>query len=249
MATYNATLVVNNSDTYLSGINSLFVQDVNLIQVAATGQPSLVEALDNLVLSIAIPITYTLNVGATTTEIIFTQNTSVSPFPVAIGLATDQTPYVYAPFIEAVQVTPLVTCETCAKITKLACQTSYNFKAQLTPNTNYWVALSNNKNKTYSAQITSDSIGGLTIDATAIEFPEGMWIPESGIYTMRVYSDAEMTTQELFTFDTTGYYCIELSFTYNQTFTSDITGVYLLRTDDVNLTVIVDENGSAISIG
>ena len=246
MATYNATLVVNNSDTYLLGSTYVFLQD-NGSGSGALSSTTLSEIVDEICVSLT--MTSTITVGATTTEIVFSQVATVSPIPVAIGFNNDTGQYYYAPFIEAVQTTPLVTCETCAKITKLACQTSYNFKAQLTPNTDYWVALSNNKNKTYSAQITSDSIGGLTIDATATEFPEGMWIPESGIYTMRVYSDAEMTTQELFTFDTTGYYCIELSFTYNQTFTSDITGVYLLRTDDVNLTVIVDENGSAISIG
>lgn len=145
--------------------------------------------------------------------------------------------------------TAITICQTCVPITKLTCEASYNFKAGLTPNTEYTIALENQKGKVYSALITTDSIGGFTIDATATEFPDGMFIPESGIYQLRAYTDSEMTILAPMIFGTTQYDCIELSFLYNQTFTSDIIGVYLLRIDELTTTVIVDDNGSAISLG
>ena len=148
----------------------------------------------------------------------------------------------------AVTTVAYTTCESCLDITKSACEASYNFKVGLTANTDYFVVLENSKGKEYSATITSDSIGAITIDATAPEFPEGMFIPESGIYTLRVFADDTKETQELLTFGTTQYYCIQLSFIYSQTFTSDITGVYLLGSGTDSFSIMVDDNGSAISI-
>lgn len=219
--------------------------------VDLTTQLDLIKSYIDANFDIASFTTYTTTTSNGVIEIIFTCDISTDPltniagFIFNINSASINVAYVYFNFTTSVT---LVTCESCLDITKSACEASYNFKVGLTANTDYFVVLENSKGKEYSATITSDSIGAITIDATAPEFPEGMFIPESGIYTLRVFADDTKEVQELLTFGTTQYYCIQLSFIYSQTFTSDITGVYLLGSGGDSFSIIVDDNGSAISI-
>jgi hypothetical protein len=251
MATFTGQITVPNTYTWSAGGTYYYFQQTS----NSSGGVSSTTDLDAYLADLATVcnFTYTLTVGATTTviDISFVDFVDTGGGnPTAIGITNDAGDVYFTAFTESSGNTDRTTiCQTCVPITKLACEASYNFKAGLTPNTEYTIALENQKGKVYSALITTDSIGGFTIDATATEFPEGMFIPESGIYQLRAYTDSEMTILAPMIFGTTQYDCIELSFLYNQTFTSDIIGVYLLITDELTTTVIVDDNGSAISLG
>lgn len=140
------------------------------------------------------------------------------------------------------------TCPTCLELTKSACQSTYTFVAGLTATTDYWVVIENNRNRRYVQQITTDGSGDFVIDATAPEFPEGFFIPEQFVYTLKVYTDEDLTTEAEIIYNNTIYNCIALSFIYTTTTTGSIgTGVDLWVNDSLDF--VIDDSFNTISVG
>jgi len=100
-----------------------------------------------------------------------------------------------------------------------ACQASYTLTTGLTPATTYTVALHAGNGNTYTQEVTTDGSGNITIDAAAVDFPEGFWVPESGGYVLKVYPNNDLDTPEDLTIDAVVYTCIQLNFTYVTTTT------------------------------
>jgi len=111
------------------------------------------------------------------------------------------------------------TCDTCKQVTVKACQASYTLTTGLTPATTYTVALHAGNGNTYTQEVTTDGSGNITIDAAAVDFPEGFWVPESGGYVLKVYPNNDLDTPEDLTIDAVVYTCIQLNFTYVTTTT------------------------------
>lgn len=246
MATFTGEVTVLNSDTWSVNGAYFYFRQYSYGGGQVLGN-SLTEYLDNLAL--VIPFTYQLTVGATDTLIEYTftdfvDNGEGSP---AIITITADTNFPYSAAFTTASSTTTTTCPTCLELTKSACQSSYTFVAGLTASTVYYVVIENHRGKRYVQQVTTDGSGDFAIDATAPEFPEGFFIPEQFVYTLKVYTDSDLTIEADITYNNTIYNCIALSFIYSVTTTSGFDGVDLWVNDTLDF--VIDDTFNTISVG
>lgn len=138
-------------------------------------------------------------------------------------------------------------CDVCYSIQRPGCQTSYTLELDLTPATTYTVAFYSNNGNVYTQQVEAGGDGELVIDASAPEFPEGFFIPESGGYTVKIFTDTDLVDVVPFTVGANQYQCIQLSFQYVVTTTSSIQANfdYLIHDDDSDTNYfIIDDIGN-----
>lgn len=144
--------------------------------------------------------------------------------------------------------TPTITeCDVCYEIQKQSCQSTYTFQLDLTPATTYTVAFYANNGNIYTQEVEAGGDGELVVDATAPEFPEGFFIPESGGYVVKVFTDTDLATVVPFVIGSNQYQCIQLSFAYVTTTTSSVqaTFEYLIHDDDTDTDYfIIDDIGN-----
>lgn len=260
MATsYNLTFVIPNSSEFESTR-----QYLNFWQFSSgaggyvgSGAQSLIESImDEFVVTYGGSYTITSSDDGTNTTYAIAwvglttdpEDTASGEF-VSLSIQDDGSTFFSAVFESVATATE---CESCYELSKASCEDSYVLSLDLTPATDYVLALYANNGNVYTQTCTANGSGELTIDATAPEFPEGFFIPESGGYVIKVFTDSDLTTVVPFIIGTNQYECIQLSFQYVTTTTSSIQAVfeYLIHDDDTDTDYfIIDDIGNNFIVG
>lgn len=159
---------------------------------------------------------------------------------VCIGIGSDNATTYYSNF--AAETVATLVCDSCYEQVKDACATEYTFSYDLEPATTYTVAFYMANGNVYTQEVLTNGSGEFTIDATAPEFPEGFWTPESGGYIMKVFPDASLENPESLTVGSYAYNCVQLAFQYVTTTTSSYVQSfsYLLHDYDGELDFTID---------
>ena len=143
---------------------------------------------------------------------------------------------------------PATVCDTCLELTRQACQESYTFDVDLDAATEYTVAITLPSGNIYTQEVTTNGSGSFTLDATAPEFPSGLFLPETGPVKIEVFSDGSLTTPLELLVNATEYTCINLNFAYITTTTSSLLPEFSFLLHDyegeINFQIITDQNDS-----
>ncbi len=171
---------------------------------------------------------------------------------IAISISDDASSNFFGRFVPEDN-TVIVQCDTCYELIKTACEDSYVFALDLVAGTDYTVAFIANNGNTYIQTITADGSGQLEVDATAEDFPPGFFTPDTGGYTVKIFTDIDLETVVPFTIGSNEYTCIQLGFQYVVTTTSSIqvNFEFLIHDDDDGSGdfYIVDDIGNTFIVG
>lgn len=101
-------------------------------------------------------------------------------------------------------------CSTCYPLSGVACGSSLDLTAGLSPLTVYYVWVKDRFDKRYVQEVTTDGSGDLTLDLTA--FPDGLFASYTGSFIITVSTSETEDTEEEVTIGTVDYTCYIVDF-------------------------------------
>jgi len=101
-------------------------------------------------------------------------------------------------------------CDLCYELTAVSCYGLINLEVGLDANTSYTVFIQDKFVNYYTETIISDGIGSLLLNLD--NFPDGLFTPFSGYYTISVSTNSLNNTFEDLTLEGETYSCIKAKF-------------------------------------